>query len=85
MTGAPLIPVSIYGTQGILSKRESGFRPAPIHIWVEEPILPEDHIDAVDPVGSMMQVWWETVNDRLLPWFPDAEFGLESAHEHTAV
>lgn len=73
VTGAPLVPIAIYGAHRILSKEHPRFRPAPIRIWVEEPILPGDHLDAVDPVGSMMGEWWRRVDARLRPWFPDAQ------------
>jgi 1-acyl-sn-glycerol-3-phosphate acyltransferase len=84
LTGAPLIPVSIYGTQNILSKTQPKFRPAPIHIWVEEPIWPRDHLDAVDPVGSMMEAWRSALDARLSPWFASPGLGLAHAEGHTA-
>lgn len=84
MTGAPLVPISIYGTHRILSKSESRFRPAPIHIWVEEPIEPGDHIDAVDPLASMMEEWRLRVDARLAPWFAGDELGLDHGRAQTS-
>lgn len=83
LTGAPLIPMSIYGTHNILSRREPKFRPAPVHIWIEEPIWPADHIDAVDPVASMMEEWWRTLDARLSPWFAGDDFELDPTTDHT--
>lgn len=81
LTGAPLVPISIYGTQDILSRAQPAFRPAPVRIWVEEPIWPSDHLDAVDPAASMVEEWWRRVDARLSPWF--AELGLADAGSHT--
>lgn len=81
LTGAPLVPISIYGTQDILSKSQPGFRPAAVRMWVEEPIWPADHLDAVDPATSMVEEWWRRVDRRLAPWF--ADLGLEERSGHT--
>ena len=84
ITGAPLIPVAIYGTQNILSRSEPRFRPAPVHIWVEDPIWPGDHMDAVDPAASMVQEWHRVLDERLRPWFEPADFGLTTSNRHTS-
>ncbi len=80
LTGAPLVPISIFGTQDILSKSQPAFRPASIRIWVEEPIWPSDHMDAVDPATSMVQEWHRRVDARLAPWFRELELESESGH-----
>lgn len=69
LTGAPLVPIAMYGTQRILSKTQPKFRPAPIRVWVEEPIFPGDHLDDVDPIASMMRLWQQRMDARLRPWF----------------
>jgi 1-acyl-sn-glycerol-3-phosphate acyltransferase len=42
-TGAPCIPVSIYGTETLMAKGSFGIRPGTAHIIFHPPILPGDY------------------------------------------
>jgi 1-acyl-sn-glycerol-3-phosphate acyltransferase len=42
-TGAPCIPVSIYGTEGMMAKGSWKIRPATAHIIFHDPIYPNDY------------------------------------------
>ena len=80
MTGAPLIPVALYGTHRILSHRQPKFRRGPVRIWVEDPIWPSEHMDAIDPAASMMEEWRRRLDARLAPWFGGAGFESGAAN-----
>ena len=67
-TGSPLIPVAIQGTQGTLSVDVPGLRRVAIRAWVEPPLLPDDYLDRVDPIGAMMDDWHRAMDRRLKPW-----------------
>jgi hypothetical protein len=67
-TGSPLIPVAIQGTQGTLSVDVPGLRRVAIRAWVEPPLLPDDYLDRVDPIGAMMDDWHRAMDRRLGPW-----------------
>jgi 1-acyl-sn-glycerol-3-phosphate acyltransferase len=68
MTGAPLIPIAIHGTRHSLSPGENGFRRTAVHIWIGGPLWWYDYVDSVDPLGDMMQDWYEVVDGYLAPW-----------------
>ena len=68
MTGAPLVPIAIVGTEHSLAPGERAFRRTAVKIWVEEPILWTDYEDQSDPIGAMMQDWYEAVNRRVEHW-----------------
>ena len=68
MTGAPLVPVTIYGTQDSLSPETRGFARTAVRIWVDRPLLWYEYADRVDPIASMMDDWYEVVNGHLEPW-----------------
>lgn len=68
MTGAPLIPVAIHGTQHSMSLGDEGFRRTAIHIWYEEPLWWYDYADELDPVTAMTDDWFEAVDARLSVW-----------------
>lgn len=68
-TGAPLVPVAIYGTQGSLSFLEPRFRLASVRVWVCEPLYPEDYLDRVDPLGAMMGAWVAALDAHLGVYF----------------
>lgn len=68
MTGAPLIPVAIHGTQMSLSPLERAFKRSAVRIWYEEPLWWHDYVDRPDPVGSMTADWFDTVDRRLSDW-----------------
>jgi 1-acyl-sn-glycerol-3-phosphate acyltransferase len=68
MTGAPLVPVAIVGTEHSLAPGERAFRRTAVKIWVEEPILWEDYEEEADPTNAMMQDWYRMVDERVHPW-----------------
>ena len=68
MTGAPLVPVTIHGTQDSLSPETRGFVRTAVRIWIDEPIQWFDYADRIDPIASMMDDWYEVVNGHLEPW-----------------
>lgn len=42
-SGAPCVPVSIYGSEALMAKGSLGIRPGTVHIAFHEPVLPEEH------------------------------------------
>ena len=68
MTGAPLIPVAIHGTQHSMTPGDMRFRRTAVHIWYEEQLWWYDYADELDPVTAMTQDWFEAVDGRLSVW-----------------
>ncbi len=68
MTGAPLVPVAIVGTEHSLAPGERAFRRTAVKIWIEEPILWENYENETDPTNAMMQDWYKTVDEHIQPW-----------------
>jgi 1-acyl-sn-glycerol-3-phosphate acyltransferase len=68
MTGAPLVPVAIVGTEHSLAPGERAFRRTAVKIWIEKPILWDAYEDEVDPTNAMMQDWYAAVDERVRPW-----------------
>ena len=68
MTGSPLLPVTIHGTQDSMAPEARSFKRTAVRIWVDPPMWWFDYRDRVDPLQSMMDDWYETVNDHLEPW-----------------
>ncbi|HSF84104.1 MAG TPA: lysophospholipid acyltransferase family protein [Acidimicrobiia bacterium] len=72
ITGSPLVPVAMHGTQGTLSIAHRSFKRASVRIWVEEPLDPDDFLAHADPLEAMMAAWAEAVGRRLDPWWENA-------------
>ncbi len=72
MSGAPLLPVTIHGTERVLGQAERGIHRTAVRVWIDEPIMWSDYADHTDPLGAMTAVWYETVDTRLSPWWPEA-------------
>lgn len=68
MTGAPLIPVAIHGTQHTLSPADRGLHRTAVRIWYEPPLWWHNYSDRLDPVGSMTADWFDAVDRRLSDW-----------------
>jgi 1-acyl-sn-glycerol-3-phosphate acyltransferase len=68
MTGAPLVPVAIVGTEHSLAPGESGFRRTAVKIWVEKPLLWADYEGEPNPMVSMMSDWYTAVDGRVQHW-----------------
>ncbi|MGI9584805.1 MAG: lysophospholipid acyltransferase family protein [Acidimicrobiia bacterium] len=73
MTGAPLIPVAIHGTQNSLAPGVQAFRRTAIRMWIEPPMDWTDYVDCEDPIGTMMSDWYTAVDNRLAPWRIEAQ------------
>jgi 1-acyl-sn-glycerol-3-phosphate acyltransferase len=67
-TGSPLVPVAVQGTQGTLSIDVPGLARTAVRVWVEPPLLPEDYLDRIDPIGAMMDDWYRALDRRLGMW-----------------
>lgn len=68
MTGAPLIPTAIYGTQHSLSPIDRGFNRTAVRLWYCEPLWWYDYADRIDPIGSMTADWFDVVDRHLSDW-----------------
>ncbi len=68
MTGAPLVPVAIHGTELSLSPNAQRFSRTAVRMWVLEPMWWHDYSDRAEPLQSMMADWYERVDERLAPW-----------------
>lgn len=68
MTGAPLIPVAIIGTEHSLAPGERSFKRTAVKIWIEEPLLWTAYEDQPDPTSAMMKDWYLAVDARVHPW-----------------
>ena len=67
-TGAPLLPVAIHGTQHSLGPRNRSFTRTAVRLWIDEPLMWDDYVHRTYPLQSMMDDWYELVNDHLEPW-----------------
>jgi len=68
MTGAPLVPVAIVGTEHSLAPGESAFRRTAVKIWVEKPLMWTDYEGEPEPMLSMMADWYTAVDGRVQHW-----------------
>lgn len=71
MTGAPLLPVAIHGTQNSLAPDTRTFKRTAVRMWIEPPLVWTDYVDSEDPLGQMMSDWYSAVDNRLSPWMVD--------------
>ncbi|MGD0787726.1 MAG: lysophospholipid acyltransferase family protein [Terracidiphilus sp.] len=63
-TGAPCIPVSIYGTETMMAKGSFGIRPGTAHIVFHEPIIPANFANRDD----LMRAVREAIASGLPEW-----------------
>jgi 1-acyl-sn-glycerol-3-phosphate acyltransferase len=70
MTGAPMLPVTVHGTQRVLSpaNRERIGRPS-LRVWVDEPLLWHEYAGFIDPLGEMTERWRRQVGSHLATWW----------------
>lgn len=70
MTGAPLLPVAVHGTERVLgpAHRERIGRPS-LRVWVEEPLLWSEYAGFIDPLGEMTERWRHLVGEHLASWW----------------
>lgn len=68
MTGAPLIPVAVYGSGGTLGPGDEQFRRTSVRVWIGPQLVWHDYAGEEDPLGAMMADWHAWVDGRLDPW-----------------
>jgi 1-acyl-sn-glycerol-3-phosphate acyltransferase len=68
MTGTPLLPVAIVGTEHSLAPGERAFRRTAVKIWIEKPIVWSDYESKTDPTNAMMKDWYAAVDDKVRHW-----------------
>lgn len=68
MTGAPVLPVAIHGTQDSMSPEMVSFARTAVRIWIDEPLMWHRYAESSAPLRSMMDDWYETVDAHLAPW-----------------
>jgi len=69
-TGAPIVPCSITGTEGMLSMVEPAVRLPAVRLSFHPPLFPETYLERVDPLGAMMDDWKEALDMDLVHWQP---------------
>ena len=75
MTGAPLVPIAVHGSEGTLAPGDLTLRRTSVRVWVGAPLWWHRYGDLVDPLGAMMTDWHEWVDARLRPWWPPDRIG----------
>lgn len=65
---APLVPVSIIGTEETLSVRERAMRRASIRAWADAPLYPGDFRNDPNPRRAMTAAWRTAVDQRVAHW-----------------
>lgn len=73
MSGAPLLPVTIHGTQNTLGQSDGGIHRTSVRVWVDEPLVWSDYAEHIDPLSAMTDDWYTTVDERLAPWWPPTQ------------
>lgn len=71
MTGAPLVPIAVHGSEGTLAPDDLTLRRTSLRVWVGAPLWWHRYADRIDPLGTMMADWHEWVDARLRPWWPE--------------
>lgn len=67
LTGAPLFPLALEGTEHVLSSRAPRFERASIRATVCDPIDPIDYLDCVDPLAATTDAWQQSMIGVLGP------------------
>lgn len=65
MSGAPLVPVAISGTDGVFGVDAQRVRRAPVRMRFGHPIAPSRFVDHIDPVGAMTVAWHDQIDTLL--------------------
>ena len=68
MTGAPVLPVAIHGTQDSMSPNRRSFERTAVRVWIDPPMKWHSYSRRATPLADMMQDWYETVNGHLAHW-----------------
>lgn len=67
-TGAPIVPVAINGSEGLLSLSEPRLRFPSIRLSILKPIYPDGYVDCPDPLTAMMRDWFRAIDDVIGYW-----------------
>jgi 1-acyl-sn-glycerol-3-phosphate acyltransferase len=67
LTGAPLFPLALEGTEYVMSRRAPKFRRSSIRVTVCDPIDPLDFMGHEDPLVATMAAWQESMSVILGP------------------
>jgi len=70
MSGAPLLPVTIHGTERTLGQADRGIHRTAVRVWIDEPLVWSNYVDHIDPLGAMTDDWYAAVDAHLAPWWP---------------
>jgi 1-acyl-sn-glycerol-3-phosphate acyltransferase len=70
MSGAPLLPVTIHGTERTLGQADGSIHRTSVRVWIDEPLVWSAYADHIDPVGAMTLDWYAAVDAHLAPWWP---------------
>lgn len=67
LTGAPLFPLAVEGSEHVMSHRSPKFQRASIRVTVCDPLDPLDFMDHVEPLRATMAAWQESMIQVLGP------------------
>ena len=67
LTGAPLFPLALEGSEYVMSHRSPKFQRASIRVTVCDPIDPLDFMDHEDPLAATMAAWRDSMIQVLGP------------------
>ena len=69
-SGAPLLPITIIGSEGTLSVTTRSFRRTSLWVCADAPLHPDDFREEADPRGTMTDAWAQIVGRRVAHWSP---------------
>ena len=75
MTGAPLVPIAVHGSEETLAPGDLTLRRTSVRVWVGAPLWWHQYADRIEPLAAMMADWHEWVDARLRPWWPEDRIG----------
>lgn len=80
-TGAPILPVATWGTEGVFSRRFPYYRRVPVYLAVGEPFRLEDLVDDVRKVDkqALANMVMERIAAMLPPLYRGALFNTDEA------
>jgi 1-acyl-sn-glycerol-3-phosphate acyltransferase len=67
LTGAPLFPLALEGTEHVMSHRAPKFRRASVRVTVCDPVDPLDYMDHEDPLAAATAAWQQRMIEVLGP------------------
>lgn len=69
-TSAPIVPVSIVGTEATMSLDEPRVRIPAVRLTVHPAIDPAPYIDHEDPLVAIMREWVSVIDNQIGHWVP---------------